>query len=65
MFYAECVWQYLCARFKVDPHRDDRGVITTEFAVLVFLVVAGAIVVVGIVMNAAKNNANNVPVVGS
>lgn len=55
------VWQYLRARFDVS-RRNDRGVITTEFAVVVFLVVAGAIVVVGILMNAAKDNADNVEV---
>ena len=64
MSYAECVWQYLCARFKVDRPRDDRGVITTEFAVLTFLVVAGAIAVVAILMATARNNAENVPVMG-
>jgi hypothetical protein len=63
MFDPLAVWQYLCAYFDVDPHRcrDDRGVITTEFAVLVFIVVAGAIVVAGIVVAAAKNNASSVP----
>jgi hypothetical protein len=55
------VWHYLCARFNLNRERDDRGVITTEFAVLAFLVVAGAILVAGIVITSAQNNANSIP----
>jgi hypothetical protein len=57
------VWDYLRARFDLDG-RSDRGVITTEMAVVIFLVVAGAIAVVGILVTAATNNAENVPVPG-
>lgn len=53
------IWQYLQARLHLD--RRDAGVITTEMAVAVFLVIAGAIVVIGILMAAAEDNANNVP----
>lgn len=64
MSYADVIWQYLRARWELESCRDDRGVITTEFAVLTFLVVAGAIAVVAILMATARNNAENVPVVG-
>lgn len=57
------VWNYLRARFDLDV-RGDRGVITTEMAVVIFLLVAGAIAVVGILITAATNNAENVPVPG-
>lgn len=61
MLYAQFLWQYLSARFDIDARRDDRGVLTTEFAVIAFLVVAGAIAIVGIVLTVARNNANNIP----
>lgn len=55
------VWHYLRVRLGLDQRREDRGVITTEFAVLTFLVVAGAIAVVAIIVAAATNNAENIP----
>jgi hypothetical protein len=55
------VWHYLRIRLGLDQRREDRGVITTEFAVLTFLVVAGAIAVVAIIVAAATNNAENIP----
>ena len=58
------VWSYLRARADVSS-RDDRGVVTTEMAVVIFLLVAGAIAIVGILVTAATNNAENVPVPGS
>ena len=58
------VWNYVRARIDLDDRRD-HGVITTEMAVVIFLLVAGAIVVVGILVTAATNNAENVPVPGS
>ncbi len=54
------MWTYTLARLDIDPKRED-GLTTTEIAVLTFLLVAGAIVVGGIIYNAAKNNANNIP----
>lgn len=61
MINPTAVWQYVCAR--LDPgRRQDGGLVTTEVAVIVFLLVAGAILVVGILMAAAEGNANNVPV---
>jgi hypothetical protein len=63
MFNPTIVWDYLRARLDLDGRRDD-GVLTTEMAVVIFLVVAGAIAVVGILMAAATNNAENVPVPG-
>ncbi|MDZ7734472.1 MAG: hypothetical protein U5R31_16615 [Acidimicrobiia bacterium] len=49
-----------CARLGIDP-RDDRGLTTTEVAVITFLLVGAAIVVMGIIYAAAQNNANNIP----
>jgi hypothetical protein len=60
MINPVAVWQYLRARFKLD--RNDSGVLTTEAAVIVFVVIVGAITVLGILMAAAEQNANNVPV---
>lgn len=51
---------YVLARLGVDPH-DERGMTTTEVAVITFLLVGAAIVVVGIIFTAAQNNANNIP----
>ena len=51
---------YLIARIGLDP-RDDRGMTTTEIAVITFLLVGAAIVVLGIIFNAATDNANNIP----
>src|SRR6266508_195616 len=50
------VFDYLCARFGIDP-RDERGMTTTEVAVVTFLLVGAAIVVMGIIYTAAKANA--------
>lgn len=41
---------------------NEDGLTTTEMAVVTFLLVGGAIVVTGIVVTAATNNANNIPV---
>ena len=41
--------------------RDERGLTTTEVAVITFLLVGAAIVVMGIVYAAARGNANNIP----
>ena len=54
------LWDYLCARVGFDPS-DDRGMTTTEVAVITFLLVGAAIVVLGIIYNAAKNNADSIP----
>ena len=51
---------YLVARLDVDS-RGDRGLTTTEVAVITFLLVGAAIVVMGIIYTAATNNANNIP----
>jgi hypothetical protein len=53
-------WDYVLARLDIDP-RDDRGLATTEIAVIAFLLVGAAIVVLGIMYAAAKNNAENIP----
>jgi hypothetical protein len=55
------VWNYLRARADLDG-RGDHGLVTTEMAVVIFLLVAGAIAIVGILITAATNNAENVPV---
>lgn len=54
------IWAYLCARLRVDP-AEQRGMTTTEVAVVTFLLVGAAIVVMGIIFNAAQSNANNIP----
>jgi hypothetical protein len=57
------IWQYLQARFNLDLDRsDDSGLVTSEMAVAAFLLVAGAIIVIGLLMAAAEDNAANVPV---
>lgn len=53
-------WNYALARLRIDP-RDERGLTTTEIAVITFLLVGAAIVVMGIIYTAAQNNANNIP----
>ena len=42
--------------------RDEEGLTTTEIAVVTFLLVGAAIVVMGIIYVAARNNADNIPV---
>jgi hypothetical protein len=51
---------YTLARLRIDP-RSERGMTTTEVAVITFLLVGAAIVVMGIIFTAAQNNANNIP----
>lgn len=51
---------YFCARLGIDP-TDDSGMTTTEVAVITFLLVGAAIVVLGIIYSAAKNNADSIP----
>lgn len=51
---------YCCARLGIDPD-DERGMTTTEVAVITFLLVGAAIVVMGIIYVAAKGNADNIP----
>ena len=41
---------------------DEDGLTTTEIAVVTFLLVGAAIVVMGIIYVAARNNADNIPV---
>ena len=54
------IFDYLCARCGIDP-TDERGMTTTEVAVITFLLVGAAIVVMGIIYAAAKNNAETIP----
>lgn len=51
-----CHTRVACARC------DERGMTTTEVAVITFLLVGAAIVVLGIIYAAAKGNADNIPV---
>ncbi|RMH80585.1 MAG: hypothetical protein D6683_05115 [Actinomyces sp.] len=51
---------YCCARLGINS-RDERGLTTTEVAVITFLLVGAAIVVLGIIYTAAKNNADSIP----
>ena len=54
------LYAYCCARLGIDP-QDERGRTTTEVAVITFLLVGAAIVVLGIIYAAAQSNANNIP----
>ena len=55
------VFDYLCARFGIDIDlSDERGMTTTEVAVVTFQLVGAAIVVLGIIYTAAKGNADNI-----
>ena len=58
--HARLVWDYALARLGINLD-DERGMTTTEVAVITFMLVGAAIVVVGIIFTAAKNNANNIP----
>lgn len=51
---------YWRARLGLERH-DEQGMTTTEVAVITFLLVGAAIVVLGIVYTAAKGNAQNIP----
>jgi hypothetical protein len=54
------LFAYCCHRLGIDPD-DERGMTTTEVAVITFLLVGAAIVVLGIIYAAAKGNADNIP----
>jgi len=54
-------WHYVLGRLGIDPY-DEEGLTTTELAVVTFLLVGAAIVVMGIIFAAAKNNAESIPV---
>ena len=51
---------YLAARLRLGTRAED-GLTTTEIAVLSLVLVGGAIVVGGIIVAAAKHNANAIP----
>ena len=64
MTQVELVLAYLTARLRLDPdprRRCERGMTTTEVAVITFLLVGAAIVVLGIIYTAARGNADNIP----
>jgi hypothetical protein len=57
------VLNYLAALLDPDSgRRRERGMTTTEVAVITFLLVGAAIVVLGIIYAAASGNAENIPV---
>lgn len=60
------LWYCMCRRLHIDPTRydlrNDDGMTTTEVAVITFLLVAAAIVVLAVIYNAAKSNVDNIPV---
>ncbi|MGH9157186.1 MAG: hypothetical protein ACRD1K_15410 [Acidimicrobiales bacterium] len=58
--FARATWDYLAARLRLDERRQ-AGMTTTEIAVITFLLVGAAIVVMGVIFTAAKNNAQNIP----
>lgn len=55
------IFVYCRARLGA-ARQDERGMTTTEVAVITFLLVGAAIVVLGIIYAAAKGNAENIPV---
>lgn len=60
MIDLELIFQCLRARFHLPPDNED-GMTTTEVAVITFLLVGAAILVLGIIVAAARGNANNIP----
>lgn len=54
------LFEYCCGRLGIDTE-DERGLTTTEVAVITFLLVGAAIVVLGIIYAAARGNADNIP----
>lgn len=54
------ILDYFIARLDLDLS-DERGMTTTEVAVITFLLVGAAIVVMGIIYTAAKGNADSIP----
>jgi hypothetical protein len=58
--YARLVYDYMLARLRIDPS-DEGGLTTTEVAAITFLLVGGAILVVGIIVAAAKRQAETIP----
>ena len=64
------IWLHLqlaaFAAFVTDSYQrlrdEEEGLTTTEIAVVTFLLVGAAIVVMGIIYVAARNNADNIPV---
>ena len=58
--YSRAVWDYLLARTRLHE-RDERGLTTAEIAAVTALLVGAAVVVMTIIFNAAKTNANNIP----
>ena len=64
------IWLHLqmlaLAGFVTDSYQrlkeEEDGLTTTEIAVVTFLLVGAAIVVMGIIYVAARNNADNIPV---
>lgn len=59
--FARATWDYALAWARYEPRREE-GLTTTEVAVITFLLVGAAIVVMGIIYSAARDNANNIPV---
>lgn len=57
---ARATWAWLAARLELDRRRQD-GMTTTEIAVITFLLVGAAIVVMGVIYAAAKNNVEQIP----
>ena len=58
--YARATWSWIWARFGPRPDREE-GLTTTEVAVLTFMLVGAAIVVAGIIYQAAKTSAERIP----
>ncbi len=55
------LWQYIRARFDLATS-DDRGAVTTEMAVVIFVLVTAALGVLAVIAAAAMDTANSIPV---
>lgn len=64
IFYPPLLLDYLLARLRLDP-RDERGVVSTEVAIVTVLAVGIGVAVLAVFWDRAVDNANNIPVVDS
>lgn len=58
---AVALWSWMEARVSTR-WREEEGMTATEVAVITFFLVGAAIVVMGVIYQAAVDNANNIPV---
>lgn len=56
----DLMYRYLRARLRLPANNED-GVVSTETAVITFLLVAAAFIVLAIIATAAEDSARNIP----